>query len=214
MVGLLTLPPPYLLTIARLTLPRFSSCSVTWDTSYQNSTNSTVRVKGFYDTDLKDQAFESDKIDPERGFYQWTFWKELYRHKNPLGIPIYLQLSVPINETSTETTLIPGPTVHVRPKYKRKPHHPSDPTGRALYIGLPAFFGSLLLMVIGVSFCNRKVRRIGLGNVMSRSRRYLGKTKRFGRSKSRKSKRQQNLDDKEQGVPLMDRDSNEYQRDW
>lgn len=68
-------------------------------------------------------------------------------------------------------------------------------------------------MAVGISFCNRRARRIGLGNVMTRSRRYLGKTSgRFGRSKSRSKKARR--DDKEQGVPLMERDSNEYQREW
>ncbi|KAM7202366.1 Protein of unknown function (DUF4448) domain containing protein [Rhypophila sp. PSN 637] len=199
---------PFCLPTKNQTLYAGVNYFVAWDITYLNGTKSKVKVKGFYDTDYKDEAFASPDIEPERGFYQWTYWKELYNRRNLDGVPIYLQLAVPVNKTYTAT--IPGPTVHARPKYKRPVHHPNDPTGKVLYIGIPAVFGGLFLMVIGISFCNRKVRRIGLGNVMGKSRRYLGKTKRFGRKKGKK----ENQDDKEQGVPLMERDSNEYQREW
>ncbi|KAM7209397.1 Protein of unknown function (DUF4448) domain containing protein [Naviculisporaceae sp. PSN 640] len=206
---------PFCLPKQNQTLHAGVNYFVTWDNAYLNNTKSKVRVRGFYDTSYSQQAFESDKIDPTRGFYQWTYWKELYKERNLQGVPIYLQLSVPINETSGETVHLPGPTVHARPKFKRPIHHPTDPTGKVLTIGLPVVFGSLFLFVIGISFMNRKVRRIGIGNVMSRSRRYLKKgSGRFGRSKSR-SKRARR-EDKEQGMPLMERerDSNEYKRDW
>jgi len=61
-------------------------------------------------------------------------------------------------------------------------------------------------MVLGISFWNRKIRRISVGSVVSRSSRYLGKKKnRFGRRGKKETE-----NDKEHAIPLMDRDSNEY----
>lgn len=63
------------------------------------------------------------------------------------------------------------------PVYYHQPPTPA-PTGKDLYIALPAAFGFILLCVVGGCLINRKHRKIGIGNVM-------GCRKGYGVGKSR-----------------------------
>lgn len=93
--------------------------------------------------------------------------------------------------------------------YRQEPA--SAPKGAALYIGLPCILGFIALMLIGTCIWNHRTRRIGLGNVMSRSR--FGKLGELGRPKGygvRKSRRQRvgavNLDSKD-AIDLQNREA-------
>jgi hypothetical protein len=93
--------------------------------------------------------------------------------------------------------------------YRQKPAE--APSGAALYIGLPCILGFIALMLVGTCIWNHRTRRIGLGNVMGRSR--FGKLGELGRSKGygvRKSRRQRvgavNLDSKD-AIDLQNREA-------
>jgi hypothetical protein len=96
-----------------------------------------------------------------------------------------------------------GPTITLRWKPK-PPAAPKPPKNddQALYIALPLVFGFAALMIVGTYFWNRQIRRIEVGNIMSR--RALSKKMKGGVGASKKDRARNK--DKEQGIRLMDRD--------
>lgn len=82
---------------------------------------------------------------------------------------ITITMKVLAAQGSASSTL-QGPTIIVANPPTFHPPAAVAPTGPALYIGLPTIGGFVALVVIGTCIWNRKNRRIGLGNIMSRSR--------------------------------------------
>lgn len=86
-------------------------------------------------------------------------------------------------------------------------HHTPDPelsTGAGhdeLVIALPVVFGSILFIAVGLFLWNRKTRKIGIANIMSRTRRhgYTGRSARKLLNRVRK-------DDGMGGIPLEPRE--------
>lgn len=77
-------------------------------------------------------------------------------------------------------------TIYLNLAKPQLPAHkdPKVPAGQTLTIALPVVLGSIVLILVGVCLWNRKTRRIGLGNIMSRGRHgYSGRAERrlFGR---------------------------------
>lgn len=117
------------------------------------------------------------------------------------AVNISITLNVLASDEETVTKTYTGPTVLVTktPTYHQK--SPSLPSGAALYIGLPVIFGFCLIMVCGVCAWNRKSRKIGLGNIMSRGRHGYGIAKsRARRMTMRGSKKQK----KAMNIRMMD----------
>lgn len=176
---------------------------MTWDTSVINGTK--VNVIGTYINattgEAGDQAFTSDDIRKSWGYYAWTPSNNMLKKGSGKAVNISITLNVLASDEETVTKTYTGPTVLVSktPTYHQK--SPSLPSGAALYIGLPVVFGFCLIMVCGVCMWNRKSRKIGLGNIMSRGRHGYGVAKsRARRMTMRGSKKQK----KAMNIHLMD----------
>ncbi|ORY70247.1 uncharacterized protein BCR38DRAFT_421515 [Pseudomassariella vexata] len=143
----------------------------TWDASYFSSSNTTLRVQGNYfnsSTGLTTtQAFQSDNILVSWGFWTYTIDKSLMQQTS--GVNISLQLAA-LRIGGQKAEILKGPTVLVTnpPVYQQAPAN--APVGLALYIGLPAVLVFVVVCIVGTFLWNRQQRRIGLGNIMSRSR--------------------------------------------
>ncbi|KJR80877.1 uncharacterized protein SPSK_05278 [Sporothrix schenckii 1099-18] len=187
---------------------------VTWDPSFFSAMpNTTVIITGnfFNDTTgaITTQAFSSGTLAAGWSFYAWDVEKSLLSGATSAGVNI--RISMAYLSTGNNSTHVAGPVVTVaNPQpYRQKPAE--APSGMALYIGLPCILGFVALMLIGTCIWNHRTRRIGLGNVMGRSR--FGKLGELGQSKGygvRKSRRQRvgavNLDSKD-AIDLQNREA-------
>ncbi|KAK0748289.1 hypothetical protein B0T21DRAFT_389201 [Apiosordaria backusii] len=169
---------------------------ITWDPAFFShghtdmKANHTVKIIGFYLTPESDthQAFDSGEISCAWGFYQWPITQDLI-NANPLwnekpgnkdkhfkaNTPTTITLRMAaLPEDGSAAEWHQGPTVQII-KPKKIPNksdgrkHPAD--DQVLYVALPTVSVFVLLIVVSTLCCNRGVRRIDLGNVMSRSRR-------------------------------------------
>ncbi len=88
---------------------------------------------------------------------------------SPNGVNITLNIAA-LAPGSASMASFRGPTINVAnpPIFHQEPA--KAPAGPALYIGLPTVLGFVTLVLIGTWLWNRSERRIGLGNIMSRSR--------------------------------------------
>jgi len=171
--------------------------TVTWDPTFFKTTNTTIRVVGFYNETA--QAFSSDLIASGWGFYQWSVTPDLYRSRNKNAVNVTLRIAS--LEAGASVTWIQGPTVVVAPSPSPEPTKSPVPQGPALYIALPTVLGFVALMIFGTCLWNRKARKIGLGNIMGRGRGG------YGVGKSRRQRLFGKGAHKEQAVRLMDRDA-------
>ncbi|KAL1898584.1 hypothetical protein Sste5346_003488 [Sporothrix stenoceras] len=185
---------------------------VTWDPNFFSAApNTTVMITGnfFNETSgaITTQAFSSNALAAGWSFYAWDVEKDLLNGASSVNI----RISMAYLSTGNSSTHIAGPVITVaNPQpYRQKPADP--PSGAALYIGLPCILGFIALMLVGTCIWNHRTRRIGLGNVMGRSR--FGKLGELGRPKGygvRKSRRQRmgavNLDSKD-AIDLQNREA-------
>ncbi|KAK0657370.1 hypothetical protein B0T16DRAFT_452841 [Cercophora newfieldiana] len=169
---------------------------VTWDPAFFKSSNTTIRVVGFYNE--TEEAFSSDLISAGWGFYQWKVESDLYKKPGKDAVNITLRIaSLPLGST---VNWVPGPTIIVTSEPAPEPTKSPVPQGEALYIALPTVLGFVALMVVGTCIWNRKHRKIGLGNVMGRGRNG------YGVGKSRRQRLFGKGTRKEQAIGLMERD--------
>lgn len=168
---------------------------VTWDSSVFNSTNTTVILEGSYMNattgEVASQAFSSDKIKSGWSYYAWAVDSKLMQGKSAANITLFLNaLDDDQNTTAKSYT---GPTVLVTKQPTYHQPAPKMPSGAALYIGLPTVLGFCLLMIFGVCLWNRQVRKISIGNIMSRSRHGYGIAKGRARRMGRRDRKGQNI---------------------
>lgn len=161
--------------IRKLTEP-----TVTWDPSAVNATK--VTVTGTYlnatTGETGDEVFTSDAIKAKYSYYAWTPNKGYLKHGTGQAVNISLTLNaLSASDEDKVTHAYTGPTVLVTKAPTYQQPAPTLPSGAALYIALPTVLGLCLVMIFGVCLWNRKTRKIGLGNVMSRSRHGYGKAK-------------------------------------
>lgn len=166
---------------------------MTWDSSVINSTK--VNVIGTYINattgEAGDEAFRSDDIRKSWGYYAFTPSSGMLKKGTGKAVNISITMNALASDDETVTKTYSGPTVLVTktPTYHQK--QATLPNGAALYIGLPVIFGFCLIMICGVCMWNRKSRKIGLGNIMSRGRHGYGIAKsRARRMTMRGSKKQ------------------------
>lgn len=154
-------------------------CAVTWDSSVLNTTQVTVTGTYINSTtgEAGDEAFVSDDIKARWSYYAWTPNKGYLSHGNGQAVNITLTLKALESDGETVSQTYTGPTVLVTKAPSYQQAAPTVPTGAALYIALPTVFGFCLVMIFGVCIWNRKARKIGLGNVMSRGRHGYGVAK-------------------------------------
>lgn len=122
-------------------------------------------------------AFTSDDIKTRWSYYAWTPSKSYLSQGNGQAVNITLTLKALESDGETVSQTYTGPTVLVTKAPTYQQAAPTLPSGAALYIALPTVFGFCLIMICGVCMWNRKTRKIGLGNVMSRSRHGYGVAK-------------------------------------
>jgi hypothetical protein len=158
---------------------------------------------------ITQQAFASpNNLQAGWGFWAWTVDPALL---NGRGDGVNVTITIASLTPGSAMAPLLGPVVLVAdpPAY----HQPATqvPQGPALYIGLPTILGFVLLMAVGTYIWNRKSRRIGLGNIMSRSRHGYA----VGMSRSQRVRlgggRKDRL--KEQGIHLMEREVPHQYRD-
>lgn len=117
------------------------------------------------------QAFSSPRLAAGWSFYAWDVTAALLANAPAGASAVNISLSMAaLGAGWAEATIYPGPMVEVaNPEPYRQP--PAKvPTGPALYIALPTVLAFVVIMLFGTCLWNRKKRRIGLGNVMSRTR--------------------------------------------
>lgn len=128
------------------------------------------------------QAYQSDIIPSSYGFIAWKIQKEWLKDQNSNNVTLF------ITSIGDDAISVSGPTLMVTntpppPTYHGPPT--PMPQGQSLYIALPVVFGFILLMLFGGCYLNSRRRRIGLGNIMSRSRGYgirKSRTERLGKN--------------------------------
>ncbi|OHF01145.1 hypothetical protein CORC01_03459 [Colletotrichum orchidophilum] len=152
---------------------------VTWDPTVLikgNKTNVNVKIQGksVNGTKVGDVVFnaDTDTTNPASyGYYAWTVSSSLI----PSGqdnATIELLMSYTIDGAAQ--TDIKGPQVLIAKRPTWHPEGAKMPKGAELYIVLPTVFGFIIICVIGGCLWNRRTRKIGLGNIMSRSRHGYG----------------------------------------
>ncbi|OAA54166.1 hypothetical protein SPI_09100 [Niveomyces insectorum RCEF 264] len=157
---------PFCAPAAGSTLNPGRTYYITWDPAYFAAPNTTVIVTGnlFNATtgEVTTQAFASGTLAAAWSFYAWTVDGDLLKGAGRGGVNVSVSLSY-----------LPPPTGPIVPVATPEPYRQPPakaPTGPALYIGLPCVLGFVVLVVVGTCLWNRHVRRINLGNVMSRGR--------------------------------------------
>lgn len=153
--------------------------AVTWDSSVINTTQVTISGTYINSTtgEAGEDAFTSDEIKARWSYYAWTPSKSYLSQGDGQAVNITLKLKALESDGETVSQTYTGPTVLVTKAPTYQQAAPTLPTGAALYIALPTVFGFCLIMICGVCMWNRKTRKIGLGNVMSRSRHGYGVAK-------------------------------------
>ncbi|KXH34715.1 hypothetical protein CNYM01_06139 [Colletotrichum nymphaeae SA-01] len=152
---------------------------VTWDPAVLikgNKTNVNVKIQGksVNGTTVGDIVLnaDTDTTNPASyGYYAWTVSSSLI----PAGqdnATIELLMSYTVDGTAQDA--ITGPQVLVAKRPEWHPEAAKMPKGAELYIALPTVFGFIIICVIGGCIWNRRTRKIGLGNIMSRSRHGYG----------------------------------------
>jgi hypothetical protein len=183
------------------------SSPVTWDPTFFNGANTTVQLTGSFlnasSGAITSQAFQSPRSPAGWGFYAWAVPDDILSSHGVSALNISLALAS-LSVGSVAMAPFQGPIVAIvyPPVYRQEPA--KMPTGPALYIGLPAVMGFVVLVVLGTCLWNWRVRRIGLGNIMSRSRHGYG----IGKSRaSRMRRRGGRRADKEGAIRLTDREA-------
>lgn len=176
------------------TLLKGKTYYITWDPDYFNKTtqssgNSTLTQEVYVRMDYYNHTDDSlikvkdfDRSPAAWGFFPLTIEKSFFKQKFSAH-NITLTLYTHVNGSSEKTFTDPIYLNLAEPSLP-DPESPSVPHGKTLSIALPTVFGAIILLVIGGCIWNRKSRRIGLGNVMSRNRNgYTGRKQRrvFGR---------------------------------
>ncbi|TDZ13549.1 hypothetical protein C8035_v004337 [Colletotrichum spinosum] len=193
------------------TLYTESTYYVTWDSSVLikgNQTDVRVKIKGkeVNGTTVGDVVFNKDTESSHPaawGYYAWHIDGNLI----PSGqdnTTIELLLQYTVNGVAKED--ITGPQVLVA---KRPTFHPQPsklPKGAELYIALPAVFGFIFICLIGGCLWNRSRRKVGLGNVMSRSRHGYGLTKSRARNLGRRVRQSVFPSPKDRDIALRTRE--------
>ncbi|KAI2628078.1 hypothetical protein GGS26DRAFT_132476 [Hypomontagnella submonticulosa] len=147
----------------------------TWDTSFFPAPNTTILVQGNYLNEttgqVTDQAFESPKWSASWGFWSYKIEESLMKYQSAKNIT--LQLAT-LTANGSESRIIPGPRVLVTHYPGPQPESGKTPDTTALVIALPTVFGFIALCLVGTCIWNKKTRKIGLGNIMSRGRHGYG----------------------------------------
>lgn len=183
------------------------TASVTWDTA-AFAPNASIMIEGNYfnatTNEPTSQAFVSDKVAASKGYWTLPVKKGLMQGWSARNISVrMLELDsklAPTNKTRK------GPYVLVTKRPAYRPPRAELPSGATLFIALPTVFSVVTLFVVGTYIWNKQLRKISLGNVMSRRKhRYVRGRRVFGRVFSRRRK-EKHTEDAEERVRLLEWD--------
>lgn len=185
---------------------------MTWDPTVLvkgNKTNVLVKIQGKEVNGTKVGEIvlneDTDKTSPASyGFYAWNVNKNLIPG-GQANTTIELLLTYTIDGVVQKE--IKGPQVTVGRRQKYQPQSAKMPESAELYIALPIVFGVIILTVIGGFVWNRRVRKIGLGNIMSRSRHGYGAGRSRAQRLGARMRKSMFRGGNEQGILLKQRDS-------
>ncbi|KAM5355525.1 hypothetical protein ACJ41O_002171 [Fusarium nematophilum] len=160
---------------------------VTWDPDYFNKTKDNTTYMVFARLDIWNATSEEyekeddfDEVPATFGFWPFKVKGDYLKSKGGADHNISLTLYSNRNNSAEKTLASVLYLNLAKPSLPDNPE-PKVPAGHTLSIALPTVFGSIVLLLVGGCIWNRKTRRIGLGNIMSRSRNgYTGrKTRRM-----------------------------------
>ncbi|KAF6818142.1 hypothetical protein CSOJ01_02023 [Colletotrichum sojae] len=190
-----------------------STYYVTWDSSVLikgNQTDVRVKIKGkeVNGTTVGDVVFNKDTDDTQPAAYGYYAWK-VGSGLIPSGqdnTTIELLMQYTINGVAKDDITGPQVTIAKRPAFH--PEGAKVPKDQELYIALPTVFGFILICIVGGCLWNRKARKIGLGNIMSRSRHGYGVGKSRAHRLGQRVRKSVFRGGKDQGIALRTREIN------
>jgi hypothetical protein len=145
---------------------------VTWDPTFFPTSNITLNILATYPNTTQSAW---NKMYAQSGLGFAIMAVDDTMKLNGKASNVTFSIVMPGSGGSTAPQILGGPTVTIADKPgPTPPPQAQAPHGQALYIGIPAAFGALLLIVFGTCLWNRKARKIDLGNIMSRSRHGYG----------------------------------------
>ncbi|KAK3309933.1 uncharacterized protein B0T15DRAFT_18681 [Chaetomium strumarium] len=208
---------------------------ITWDPAFFSSSNTTIKVLGYYvsnDTDIptsgppsgEEEAFSSDYMAASWAFYQWRLDKSLLTSQSAQAVNITLRI-VALPRGGQAAQWLAGPTITLRYKQAPPPKKSKAPDTQALYVALPIVFGFATLMIGGTFFYTRQLRKIDVGAIVRAAknanarRRNKRRAAAAGRQVGASRKDRARNKDKEQSIRLMDRQGGgstdtEEEEDW
>ena len=187
--------------------PLANSVTVTWDTKFFSSyPNSTVILTGnlYNETtgEITTQAFSSNTLASGWSFYAWHVDKALLSGASSKGVNISISMSYLAGGNSS--THVRGPIVRIAKKEPYRQPPAELPSGAALYIGLPAVFAFIVVMVIGTCVWNKRHRHIDIASIRPRSR---FNKKGYGVGRSRRQRTGAVSLDSKDAIALQSRDA-------
>jgi hypothetical protein len=179
---------------------------VTWDPTFFPASNTTINILASYtSTNLSTVAFSKLLFQSQWGFIPMPVDSSMIESgKGSSNVTFSVQMQSNAGSAGAQTFI--GPTVTIaNPPGPQPPPPAQAPHGQALYIGLPAAFGAFVLILFGTCLWNRKTRKIGLGNIMSRNRHGYGagknRTERMLGRRAGKGNAAIRLEEREVNVP-------------
>ncbi|KAL2106762.1 hypothetical protein VUR80DRAFT_6232 [Thermomyces stellatus] len=127
--------------------------------------------------DKRWQTKDKDKIPLRYGVYGWKPPKSVLHGREPANVTIVMRTYYKDSDDEDaqyKSYEYVGPTVVVENKKGPAYKGATKPENQELYVALPIISIAVVLVVGGVFWYNRNLRRIGLGNVMSRERHGYG----------------------------------------
>lgn len=182
--------------------------------------------------EVGDKRWETkDRVPSRYGVYGWKPPKNVLHGRDPANVTLILRTHYKDSDDEDAplaSTEYIGPTVRVENKPPKPYIIPTKPENQELYVALPIISIAVLVVVLGGFLYNRNLRRIGLGNVMSRKRHGYGlrrsRKKMFGRgsgtSMGARSEEMANmLDDfdgrqSEEGLPVLREEMERSEQEW
>ncbi|KAF1809094.1 hypothetical protein P152DRAFT_452215 [Eremomyces bilateralis CBS 781.70] len=166
---------------------------VTWNPDFF-AENSTITIILNYYNDTGKQAWSSPGINNNIGYTTVKIDSSWLQGSNANNLTfIALQYSGSSKAfDGPHVGITTRPVEHLPPNITK-----TNPKNLALWVGLPVVLGFILIVLVGITLGFRKHRKIGLGNIMSRTRHGYG---------SRKNRNQRVALGKKGAIRLQDRE--------
>lgn len=177
--------------------------------------------------DLGDKRWQTkDKIPNRYGVYGWKPPKNVLHGREPTNVTLVLRTwykDSDDEDAEFKSNEYIGPTLLINNKMGPTLQGVTRPQNQELYIALP-ILTFVAVLLIGGTFCyNRSIRRIDVGNVMSRKRHGHGlrksRTPIFARKRTSSDERAHMLGDwdgqeRGEGLPVLREEMERSEQEW